>query len=322
MTKLHQKSFKIGNVLIPGNVLLAPMDGFTDHPFRLFIRELGSSASISEFINGIDVVRGNPHLPQRISFDKKERPFGYQILDDDPKRILKTAHFLEQKKPDFIDLNIGCPSKPIIHRGAGSALLKEPEKIGQIFTLLKSEIALPLTAKIRIGWDQSSKNYLEVSHILEENGAQAIFVHARTRKQGYSGQADWDIIAEVKQHVQIPVIGNGDIRLVADIQKMRDHTHCDAVMIGRASVSNPWIFCGLDREEVSRDQVLSSLSRLVDLLQDFYGVGLGLKLLRKFLVHILSPLELSRNQRISLFECGQKEMLFAKLEELYPGNQD
>jgi nifR3 family TIM-barrel protein len=322
MEKLHQKSFKIGNVLIPGNVLLAPMDGFTDQPFRMFIRELGSSASISEFINGMDVVRGNPHLPQRISFDEKERPFGYQILDDDPKRILKTAQMLEQKKPDFIDLNIGCPSKPIIHRGAGSALLKDPDKIGQIFTLLKSEINLPLTAKIRIGWDQTNRNYLDVSRILEENGAQAIFVHARTRKQGYSGEADWDVLAEVKQHVQIPVIGNGDIRLVADIQKMLDHTYCDATMIGRASVSNPWIFAGSDRGEVSREQVFSSLSRLVDLLQDFHGVELGLKLLRKFLVHILAPLKLSRDQRISLFESGQKELLFAKLEELYPGDQD
>jgi nifR3 family TIM-barrel protein len=320
MTKLKQESFTIGKVLIPGNVLLAPMDGYTDQPFRLFIRELGSSASISEFINGIDVARGNPHLPQRISFDEKERPFGYQILDDDPKRILRTAHFLEQRKPDFLDLNIGCPSKPIIHRGAGSALLKEPEKIGQIFTQLKAEIILPLTAKIRIGWDQTSRNYLEVSRILEENGAQAIFVHARTRKQGYSGQADWDVIAEVKQKAHIPIIGNGDIHVVADIQKMFDHTHCDAVMIGRASVSNPWIFAGLDRNEVTRDQIFSSLSRLVDLLQGFYGEELGLKLLRKFLVHILAPLELSRDQRISLFECGQKELLFAKLEELYPGN--
>ena len=320
MTKLKQESFKIGNVLIPGNMLLAPMDGFTDQPFRMFIRELGSSASISEFINGIDVVRGNPHLPQRISFDKKESPFGYQILDDDPKRILKTAHFLEQKNPDFIDLNIGCPSKPIIHRGAGSALLKEPEKIGQIFALLKSEINLPLTAKIRIGWDQTNRNYLEVSRILEENGVEAIFLHARTRKQGYSGQADWDVIAEVKQKVHIPVIGNGDIRVVVDIQKMIEHTHCDAVMIGRTSVSNPWIFAGLDREEISRDQLLTSLSRLVDLLQDFYGVELGLKLLRKFLVHILAPIGLSRDQRIQLFECSNKSALFQSLEALVPGN--
>jgi nifR3 family TIM-barrel protein len=318
MMTLKQTSFTIGNVLIPGNVLLAPMDGYTDQPFRLFIRELGSPASISEFINGIDVARGNPHLEQRISFDEKERPFGYQILDDDPKRILKTAHFLEQKKPDFIDFNIGCPSKPIIHRGAGSALLKEPEKIGQIFTMLKSEINLPLTAKIRIGWDQTSRNYLEVSKLLEENGANAIFLHARTRKQGYTGQADWDAIAEVKQLVHIPVIGNGDIRVVADIHRMFEHTHCDAVMIGRTSVSNPWIFAGLDREEVSRDQVLSSLSRLVDLLQNFYGVELGLKLLRKFLVHILAPLNLSRNQRIQLFECSNKSTLFQSLEDLLP----
>ena len=317
---LKHNFFNIGSVPIPGNVLLAPMDGYTDQPFRLFIRELGSAASISEFINGIDVVRGNPHLQQRISFDEKERPFGYQILDDDPKRILRTAHFLEQKNPDFIDLNIGCPSKSIIHRGAGSALLKAPEKIGEIFTLMKSEINIPLTAKIRLGWDQTNRNYLEVSHILEENGAQAIFVHARTRKQGYSGQADWDAIAEVKQHLRIPVIGNGDIRFVSDIQKMFNHTHCDAVMIGRISVSNPWIFAGLDREEVCWDQLISSLSKLVDLLQDFYGVELGLKLLRKFLVHILAPLGFTRDQRIQLFGCSDKSSLFRSLEALMPGN--
>ena len=200
--------------------------------------------------------------------------------------------------------------------------MKEPEKIAQIFMQLKAEINLPLTAKIRIGWDQTNRNYLKVSRILEDNGAEAIFVHARTRKQGYSGQADWDVIAEIKQSVHIPVIGNGDIRLVEDIQRMFDHTHCDAVMIGRASVSNPWIFSGLDRNEVTRELVFTSLSRLVDLLQDFYGVEFGLKLLRKFLVHILAPLELSRDQRISLFECENKAALFSKLKEVYPGNPD
>ena len=320
MTAIKKSSFKIGNVLIPGNVMLAPMDGYTDLPFRLFIHELGSPASISEFINGVDIARGNPHLEKRISFDEKERPFGYQILDDDPKRIIRAAHFLQQKKPDFLDLNLGCPSKPIIHRGAGSALLKDPQKIGEIIRNLRSEINLPLTAKMRIGWDQTSKNYLEVSRILEDNGVDAIFLHARTRKQGYTGQADWDTIAEVKQRVHIPVIGNGDIRVVEDIRKMLEQTHCDAVMIGRTAVSNPWIFSGLDREQVSREQLLVSLSRLVFLLQDFYGEELGLKLVRKFIVHILAPLNLEREQRIRLFECSDKPSLFHALGELISGN--
>jgi tRNA-dihydrouridine synthase B len=315
MKGFEQKNFFIGNVQIPGKYFLAPMDGYTDQPFRLFIRELGASALISEFINGIDIFRGNPRLEKRIAFDEKERPFGYQILDDDPKRILKAAHFLEQKKPDFLNLNFGCPSKSVIHRGAGSALLKDPPKIIEILKTLKSEIHLPITAKIRIGWDHTSKNCIEISRILEENGIDAIFLHARTRKQGYSGQADWDAIAEVKQVVHIPLIGNGDIQMVDDIQNMIDHTQCDAVMIGRAAVSNPWIFSGLDRYQVNRNQLILSLSRLVDLLQDFYGRQLGLKLVRKFIVHILEPLNLSRDQRISLFECDTKELLFARLEK-------
>jgi nifR3 family TIM-barrel protein len=235
-------SFFIGKVPIFGRVMLAPMDGYTDLPFRLICRQQGSSISYSEFINGIDIKNGHPHLKTKLEYSQEERPFAFQVFDDDPGRLLFAALELRKLNPDFIDVNMGCSARNVSNRGAGSGLLKEPQKIGRIIKDLVANLDIPVTAKIRLGWDDSSRNYLEVAKIIEQNGASAIAVHARTRKQEYSGAADWSAIREIKESLTIPVIGNGDVNSQDDVQRMITMTGCDAVMIGRAAIGNPWIF--------------------------------------------------------------------------------
>jgi tRNA-dihydrouridine synthase B len=166
--------------------------------------------------------------------------------------MLEAALIAQDLGPDIIDINMGCPAKSVCaHRGCGVGLMRAPEKIGQIFSKLTAKLSIPVTGKMRLGWDDCISPIAKLRRIVEDNGAALIAVHGRTKNQGYGGQADWDAIAEVKSLVRIPVIGNGDVKRVADIQRMKDYTGCDAVMIGRGAIANPWIFSGIDREEVT-----------------------------------------------------------------------
>ena len=302
--KLHLMNlplFHIGPIPITGRLVLAPMDGYSDSPFRSFTRQMGSAISYSEFINSIDVLNSPPVLEQRISFTAIERPFGYQLLDDDPDRMLLSAERLHSHNPDFFDINFGCPSKSVVHRGAGSALLKDLDKMSVMIQKLANSFKIPITAKIRLGWDLSTKNHIEITKMLEANGAACIAVHARTRSQGYTGIADWDAIAEIKQNSHIPIIGNGDVRTVPDIDRMSNHTHCDAIMIGRAAVANPWIFMKMDRMQVPVDLLKNSIKKHLSLSMDFYGSERGAMLYRKFAHLILKPYCLDKETRVNLF---------------------
>ncbi len=227
MKSFNTTKFFIGNIQVNNPIMLAPMDGFTDMPFRKIAKSFGAGIVFSEFINGLDVINNHPHLPELIAFDEIERIFAYQIFDDNPERILETALILADKNPDFIDINMGCSAKNVANRGAGAGLLRTPKKIEKIFNLLSKNLKIPVTGKIRLGWGEDSLNYLEIAHILEENGAAMITVHGRTKSQGYSGKADWEKISEVKQKVNIPVIANGDVKVVADIQNILNQTSCD-----------------------------------------------------------------------------------------------
>jgi nifR3 family TIM-barrel protein len=197
-------------------------------------------------------------------------------------------------------------------RGAGAGLLRTPQKIAHIFRTLSQALAVPVSGKIRLGWDDDSRNYLLVARIIEENGGSLIAVHARTRVQGYAGLADWDAIAEIKQAVSIPVIGNGDVHTVADIERLQTHTGCDAVMIGRAAIGNPWIFSRLDRQEVPLDQVRAILLKHLERMSFFYGSELGLVLFRKHASRYLSPLPLTKEQRQRLL-TAESRVEFLKL---------
>ena len=191
-------------------------------PFRSVARQLGSAMSYTEFINAGDVIHGKrPHWKDRLAYKENERPVVFQIFDNDADRLLNAALKLQEYQPDIIDINMGCSDHSVSSRGAGAGFLRTPLKIAEIFKKLSHSLTIPVTGKIRLGWDDYTRNYLLVSRIIEENGGQLIAVHARTRMQGYQGQADWDAIAEVKQSVSIPVIGNGDVRTVADIDRLK-----------------------------------------------------------------------------------------------------
>lgn len=278
------------------------MDGITTLPFRLLSRRYGSAVSYTEFVNAIDVVHKHPRLNERLTFSDDERPLGYQILDNDPQRILQAALKLQDKKPDFIDINMGCPARDICSRGAGAALLRQPDKVKTIYGLLTEHLSIPVTAKIRLGWDDQQRNYRDIARLLEDCGIAALAIHGRTKRQAYQGSADWDAIAEAKSAVSIPVMANGDVKTSADIERIKQHTGCDAVMIGRASIGNPWIFSRLDRNQVTIDQLLATMQEHLTLNIAFYGPR-GLILFRKHTIRYLAPYNISRELRLQLVTC-------------------
>ncbi len=275
--------FYVRDIPVYGRAILSPMDGYSDLPFRLICRELGSAMSYTEFTNVDELQSRKPTVKawQKLRFAPSERPVTFQIYGHDENRLVETALRLQERGPDIIDVNMGCYVKSISERGAGSGMLCQPDKIGRIFTRLSHSLHMPVTGKIRLGWDDTSRNYLTVAHILEDSGASSVAVHGRTRAQAYKGAADWDAIAEIKQAVHIPIIGNGDVRTVADIGRLQAHTGCDGVMIGRAAIGNPWIFAGLDRDQVSLDEKAALMRRHLALNLDFYGPQTGLLLFRK-----------------------------------------
>lgn len=309
-------AFHIGDIPVYGETILSPMDGFSDLPFRSLARRLGSAMSYTEFVNAIDVVNGHPHLERRLTFLEEERPVVYQIFDDDPQRLLQAALILRERDPDTIDVNMGCSAKTVSGRGAGAGLLRDPRKIAEIFRTLTHALDIPVTGKIRIGWDDESLNYLEVARIVEDNGGQLVAVHGRTKAQAYRGPANWDAIAEIKAALRIPVIGNGDVRTVADIQRMRAYTGCDAVMIARGAIGNPWIFAGLDREQVSPAQVRETMLEHLDSMLYFYGHDLGLVLFRKHAARYISPFGLSPQQRQDFLTSEGRDEFVALLDSL------
>lgn len=295
-------NFFVRDIPIYGDAILAPMDGFSDLPFRLICRELGSAMSYTEFTNADGILQKKlpESVGQRLKFDPFENPMTFQIYHHDADRLVDAAKRVLELGPDIIDLNMGCYVKDIAERGAGSGMLRFPERIAHYFSRASKELPVPVTGKIRLGWDDASRNYLTVAKILEDNGASLIAVHARTKAQAYHGNADWDAIAAIKQTVKIPVLGNGDVKVVADIARLKNHTGCDGVMIGRGAIGNPWIFSGRDRDEVSFEERLVLLRRHLTLNLDFYGQRGGLIIFRKHAVKYINGLYGATHLRVPL----------------------
>jgi len=313
-------TFFIRDIPVYGDLILSPMDGYSDRPFRALCRSLGAAMSYTEFINAIDVIGYHPNLERKLAFLPEERPVPYQIFDNDPQRLLQAALKLEARppaqRPDIIDVNLGCSAKCVSGRGAGAGLLREPEKVSQIFHLLTHHLSLPVTAKIRLGWDDDSRNYLEIAQRIVDNGGALIAVHGRTRAQKYSGPVDWDAIAEIKQRMPVPVIANGDVRSVADIEAIKTHTRADAVMIGRAVIGNPWIFARLDPGQTPVDLLHDTIRRHLDDMLDFYGPETGLLKFRKHADHYLAPFQPDPTLRRALMTAPGREEFLAVLGQL------
>ncbi len=294
--------------------MLAPLAGYSDKPYRLICRECGSAMSYTEFVAVEGILHGNNRTWQILQFDPVERPIVMQIFGQDEQKIEEAARRLEQLGPDIIDLNMGCSVPKVSARGEGAGLLKDPAKIGRIFARLTRVLSVPVTGKIRLGWDSHSLNYVEVAKIMEDNGAALIAVHGRTKQQGYNIPANWQAIGEVKQAVKIPVIGNGDVKVVADIAQMKDMTGCDGVMIGRAAIGNPWIFQGKDIQEVTLSEKTEIIYRHLDLMVNFYG-SRGLVLFRKHVIKYMRGLTNIAHFRTKLMVATHPEEFVALVQE-------
>jgi nifR3 family TIM-barrel protein len=311
-------NFHIGKLPIYGDLILAPMDGYTDWPMRLICRELGSAMSYTEFVNVDEVafaLKETGAVRQKLLFQEEERPIAFQIYGSQEDRLVSIARRLEILGPDIIDINLGCSVRKISERGAGAGMLKDPAAIGRLFAQLSDALEIPVTAKIRLGWNEESRNYLEVARALEDGGCRLIAVHARTREQGMGGEADWNAIAEIKQAVRIPVLGNGNVRNVADIEAMREQTGCDGVMIGRGAIGHPWIFSRIDKDQVPVEERVAMASRHLRMVVELYGERMGCLIFRKHAVRYVHHLVSVGKLRSRLAQCSsmaEYEKMFAQ----------
>jgi nifR3 family TIM-barrel protein len=232
---------------ITGMAILAPMAGITDTPFRLLARECGAAFVFSELVSADGLVRGGEKTFKLMEFQPEERPIGIQLFGSDPAVMGEAARIAERLRPDWIDLNFGCPAKKVVRRGAGAAVLTDMERLREIAKSVTSAVRLPVSAKIRSGWEEGKPVAVEAARILEGEGIAAIVVHARTRQAGFKGKADWTVIGDVKRAVSIPVIGNGDVATPPDVGRLIEESGCDLAMIGRGALGRPWIFTLVNR---------------------------------------------------------------------------
>lgn len=318
MTGTDKKAdFYIGDIPIHGRLILAPMDGLSDTVFRRITRQLGSAYSVSEFINTLDFMYSKVYQRKRLFFHEDERPFVAQILDNDPVRMAENAAYIQERfKPDMIDVNLGCPARTVSGRGAGCALMKSPELVKQIFEQVCKAVTIPVTAKIRLGWDDNSMNYMEIASIAVERGAKAVAMHARTKKMAFGKTVRWEHIATLKKAMPVPVIGNGEVRSVADAKRMFEETGCDAVMIGRAAKANPWIFSWRDREQVAVEEVFYlARYQLRQMLE--VNPENAIMPFRKYLKAYLEPYNLPRDEMKTLLTAREPERLFALIDAVH-----
>lgn len=278
-------------------VSLAPMANFSDSPYRLLCRRHGASFSFSEFISTDALSRRDPGALNLLRFEKEERPIVFQIFGNSFEKLLHSARYIEELEPDGIDINMGCSVKYVANKGSGAGMLRDPVKTGKIFEGLSKSIGVPISAKIRLGWDDKNRNYLEVARILQESGAAFLSVHGRTKHQGYKGVSDWISIGEISSEVSIPVFGNGDVESRRDALDKIKKYDLAGVLIGRAAVGNPFIF-NVDQSSNSSDKIPTIVNWVEMMLQHLdmmllHYSDMGLILFRKHAARYLKKMNLS-----------------------------
>lgn len=280
---------QIGNVTLPNQVVLAPMAGVCDLPFRLLCREQGAGLVCMEMVSAKAIYYHNKNTELLMQTDPGEYPVSLQLFGSDPKIMSEMAKQIEERPFDILDVNMGCPVPKVVNNGEGSALMKNPALVREIVTAMAKAVKKPLTVKIRMGFDGEHINAVEIAKIIEDSGAAAVAVHGRTRQQYYSGEADWEIIRKVKEAVSIPVIGNGDVDSPQKAKRMLEETGCDGVMVGRAARGNPWLLGRIARyledgellENPSPEEVKTMILRHARMQLEYKGEYTGMREMRK-----------------------------------------
>lgn len=317
---------QIGNLKLDNNVFLAPMAGTTDLPFRLICKEMGCGLVYSEMVSCKALSYNNKNTEKLMEVHESERPIALQLFGSEPELMAQMAKRVQDNyNVDIIDVNMGCPVPKVVNNGEGSALMKDPKKVGEIVKAMSQALDIPLTIKIRKGFNEDNVNAVEIATIAQENGAAAVGVHGRTREQYYEGKADWTIIKAVKEAVDIPVIGNGDVFQPEDAKRMIDETGCDAVMIGRGCQGNPWLFNRtlhyLKTGELLPEPIIEERVKLIlrhgRMLVDFKGEYTAIREMRRHVAWYLKGLPHACEMRRATNHIESLEDLEKLLHQLF-----